>query len=201
MQFKIKNTTFKISFTFFALILLLLKAEDLKMYLLIYTFALLHEFVHLFFIFKLSVPPKIFSLTLLGGTIIRQDNTHVSFEKEIIINISAPMCNLLFCVFFLFLKKCLGLNYSFIDEIIYINLILGCFNMLPYYNFDGGNALRNLLLLKISRRTTENILTVTSVIVTFIFSLTSVYVFFSYSQNISLIIISIYLLMMIVFKK
>ena len=71
MQFKIKNTTYKISFTFLALILFALTTDKGKTVITLLFFAIAHEIVHLLFIYHFSVAPKEVAFTLFGADIKR----------------------------------------------------------------------------------------------------------------------------------
>ncbi len=199
MQFKIKNTDYKISFSFFALILLMITVNKTLFSLFIFVF--IHELIHLLFINLFSVAPKKVSFTLFGANILRDFKSAKNNNSEIVINLSAPIFNIfiyvacyIFSFYFpQFTKQLLGISE--------INLSIGLFNLIPFYNFDGGNALRCFLLKYADEKTTELILTITSVIVTIIFSFVSVYVIIYYRYNISLVFISLYMIISIIFKK
>lgn len=199
MQFKIKNTKIKISFTFFAFILLAITIDTEHTYLLLILFALIHELIHLIFIKLLSVAPKKISLTLFGANIIRSITTTGSYNSEILINLSAPISNLVFGLIFYLIY-----NYVTNDPIIRknaeINLTLGVFNLIPFYNFDGGNALRNILLKYLNNEFSEKIMTIISIIITVIFSFVSMHIFFNCNSNFSLILVSIYMIFTLAFK-
>ena len=201
MRFKLKGTEVTISFTFLALVLLTITVKNLNSLSLVLAFAPLHEAVHLLFICILSSPPKFFKLTLFGACIVRGEGVGRSCFREIIINASAPLFNLLAGLLF----YCLGqLNWGrgeVYNNLYEINLVLGLFNLIPYYNFDGGNALFYLLSAFISQERVNKIITILSVIVAILFSSLSAYVFFQYKRNYALVIMSIYMLLSLVFKK
>lgn len=193
MQFKIKNTEVKISFSFFALVLLFLTLDSDRNFLLILAFALLHELVHILFITLLSSAPKKVNFTLFGADILRDNSSNINYNSEIIINASAPIFNLI--VWFL------CFNNPELTEIAEINLVLGVFNLLPFYNFDGGNALNNLLLKYLSVNVAEKLMTVVSVLVTVAFSFLTIVIFVEFKHNFSLMFISAYMIFCIIFKK
>lgn len=198
MHFKIKNTDFKISFTFFALILIFTACDKIYIFLPVILFSLFHESVHLLFLCVFCSPPKKITLSLFGADMQRRENSSASLAQEFIINISAPLANIILGIVFAIISKQTKLELS---EFSQMNFVLGIFNLLPFYNLDGGNALKNILLMKIGEDTSEKILTVTSVIVTVLFSILSVYVFFYEQQNYMLLILSGYFTAMIIFKK
>lgn len=199
MQFKIKNTLYEISFSFFALILLLLTFSKDKSNLMVFLFAFLHELVHLFFIYKYSLAPKKVSFSLFGANIIREVRVHNNIKQELLINLSAPLFNLFSGIIFYFLNIFKG--NSIILNLSLINTVLGLFNLIPFYNFDGGNALKCILSDRISEKTTEIIMLFISIIITLFFSFASVYIFFNFQHNVTLIFVSFYMIFSIVFKK
>lgn len=200
MQFKIKNTTYKISFTFLALLLLALTSNQNYRILLFMLFAIAHEIVHLIFIFIFSIPPETIVFSLFGANISRKTATTKSINSEIIINLSAPVFNIITGAFFQLLSENY-INNKLFNEIATVNYCLGFFNLMPFYSLDGGNALKYVLLSFINEKQSENILFVLSLLVTMIFSFLSVYIFLNYQQNYSLIIMCIYMFLSIIFKK
>lgn len=201
MQFKVNNTAYKISFSFFAVILLALSTDKEKTILLILLFAGLHEAVHLIFIYCLSVPPKKVSLSLLGANITRATNASTSLNSEILINISAPVFNISTGAFFQLLSVKLSEYSALFSEFALINFVLGLFNLIPFYTFDGGNALKYFLLKLCNEKATEQIVTAISLSVTVFFSFASIYIFLNYQHNFSLLIMCAYMFIAIIFKK
>ncbi len=199
MQFKIKNTVCKISFSFFALILLILTLTDDFSFFLVFLWAVLHELVHLIFITAFSCAPEKITFSVFGADIVRGNKLHTTIEKEFIINLSAPVLNLVIGIFLFYLDN--KSSNNIISKSAEANLVLGLFNLLPFYNFDGGNALRCLLNKIIVENITEKILTIMSVITATLFSVVSTYIFFNLNQNPSMIIISVYMFACIIFKK
>lgn len=201
MQFKIKNTTYKISFTFLALILYVLTINKSRIIGILLLFAILHEMVHLIFIYCFSVAPEMVTFNLLGANIKRGVTASFKINSEIIINASAPVFNILTGVVFCLFSKLFTDYQLILTEISNINLVLGCFNLIPFYTFDGGNSLKYVLLKFFCEKKTEKIITSVSLIVTVGFSFVSIHIFLNYQHNFSLIIMCIYMFLSIIFKK
>jgi Zn-dependent protease len=199
MQFKIKNTTYKISFTFLALILFVLTTNKSGTIFLLLLFAILHEIVHLIFIYRFSVAPKKVGFTVLGANISRGLSLTNNINSEIIINLSAPVFNIVTGVFFQLLSIS-DYNQIF-TEIAEVNFALGFFNLIPFHNFDGGATLKYILLKYIDEIKTEQILTWVSLIITVTFSFISIHIFLNYKHNFSLFLMCIYMFISIIFKK
>ena len=199
MQFKIKNTTYKISFTFLALILFVLTTNKSRTLVLLLLFAILHEMVHLIFIYRFSVAPEKVDFTLLGANISRGLSVTNNINSEIIINLSAPVFNIATGAFFQLLSIS---EYNLIfTEIAQVNFTLGFFNLIPFHTFDGGATLKYILLKHIDEIKTEQILTWVSLIITVTFSFISIHIFLNYKHNFSLFLMCIYMFISIIFKK
>ena len=201
MQFKIKSTTYKVSFTFLGLILFALTTDNSRTVSLLLLFAVVHELVHLIFICLFSFAPKEVSFTLLGASIRRGAAATNNLNSEIIINICAPVFNVATGVFFHLLSRQI-INYeNILSEIASVNLTIGFFNLIPFYTFDGGNALKYLLLKFLSFKQVEEMITCISLLVTVIFSFITIHIFLNYQHNFSLLAICIYMFLSIIFKK
>lgn len=201
MQFKFKSTTYKISFTFLGLILFALTTQNSKTVIILLLFAVIHELVHLMFIYRFSLPPDEVSFTLFGANIRRGTAATNNLNSEIIINASAPVFNIATGAFFYHLSRCITKYESTLGEIASVNLIIGFFNLIPFYTFDGGNALKYLLLKFLSSKQVEQVLTCVSLVVTVAFSFVSIHIFLNYQHNFSLFAICIYMFLSIIFKK
>lgn len=201
MQFKIKNTTYKISFTFLALVLFALTVSKSRTVGILLLFAILHEMVHLAFIYRFSIAPEKVSFTIFGANISRNITASNNTNSEIIINACAPVFNIATGAVFYHLSKLFSDYQLTLTEISYVNFVLGCFNLIPFYTFDGGNVLKYILIKFFSEKSTEQILTYVSLVVTVAFSFVSIHIFLNYQHNFSLIIMCIYMFLSIIFKK
>ena len=200
MQFKIRNTEIKLSFSFFALLLLFLTIDFDRRLILAILFAIIHEAIHLIFINKFSVAPKKVSFNLFGADILRCNDGVINYNTEILIHLSAPLFNLTLSVVFYLLHEYLNSEVLLVYSA-EVNFVLGIFNLIPFYNFDGGNALNNLLLKFCNTKATDLVMTTISVIVTILLSIASVIVFVKFKHNSSLVLISGYMIFSIIFKK
>lgn len=104
--------------------------------------------------------------------------------KKLIIALAGPFINLLFIILFIILKQK--------SILIYINIIILIFNLLPIYPLDGGRILKYFLAIFCGRRKAYSITYVISNIVailaTFSILLLSIYV-----KNFSYIFILVYI--------
>lgn len=101
---------------------------------------LLHEFGHCFAAHYYKVEAKEIILNpLFGAAMIRPPQNALI---ETVIALSGPMANLLL-IPFLYFASCW--IHCFFETILYGNLIIFGFNLLPLYPLDGGRVVRAIL--------------------------------------------------------
>ena len=199
MQFKFGNTRIIISFTFFALIIILISLNKTEFLYSTIIFAILHEIGHLLALkyFKISIEE--FKVSLFGGNIKILNNNKIQYYQNAIISFCGPLVNLFFFVLFYLLN--IFLKNKFINEIYVINLVLATFNLLPFYNFDGGKILTSILMNFLQEKTVNYIITITSFIILIPFTYLAVYIFMLDSKNFYLLVSAVLMLLTIIFKK
>lgn len=184
MHFKIKSVTVNISFTFFAVILLVICFDNERFLLISILSSFLHELVHIIFILICGGGISEFSLTLLGGKIKRNQNLRLNYLKEAIISLSAPAANIIAG----------ALTYTLGLEIVgTVNLIIGIFNILPFYDFDGGRGLSYLLSVCLDHSLIIKITDITSVISVVLISFCAIALIYNRNPSYSLIILCFYM--------
>ena len=199
MQFKFGNTRIIISFTFFALIIILISLNKTEFLYSTIIFAILHEIGHLLALkyFKISIEE--FKISLFGGNIKILNNNKIQYYQNAIISFCGPLVNLFLFVLFYLLN--IFLKNKFINEIYVINLVLAAFNLLPFYNFDGGKILASILMNFLQEKTVNYIITITSFIILIPFTYLAVYIFMLDSKNFYLLVSAVLMLLTIIFKK
>lgn len=185
MHFKIKSANVKISFTFFAIILLVICFDNEKILLFSLIFSLVHEIVHVIFIYLCGGGVDEFSLTLFGGNIKRKQNYKLSNIKEAIISLSAPATNLFVGVLFLL---------GGFQTVGYVNLVLGIFNVLPFYDFDGGRGVYYILSNHLDHTKIVKILNITSILSVSLITTVTVTLFLNQKIGISILVLSVYMI-------
>lgn len=194
MRFKVKNTEVYLSFTFFAVFLILLCVGQLKICLYSLISSLIHEAIHIIFILVFSGDISNITLSGFGANIRRANEDLLTPLKEAIISFSAPVFNLILSfVSFLIYKKSTPFGA--------VNIVIGLFNLLPYYTFDGGRGLSFLLKSHLNEKSITILLDILSVCVTILFSFTSVYVFFHHNRNVTLLFLSVYMIANLFIQK
>lgn len=199
MQFKFGNTRIIISFTFFALIIILISLNKTEFLYSTIIFAILHEIGHLLALKHFKISIEEFKISLFGGNIKILNNNKIQYYQNAIISFCGPLVNLFFFVLFYLLN--IFLKNKFINEIYVINLVLAAFNLLPFYNFDGGKILASILMNFLQEKTVNYIITITSFIILIPFTYLAVYIFMLDSKNFYLLVSAVLMLLTIIFKK
>ena len=199
MQFKFGNTRIIISFTFFALIIILISLNKTEFLYSTIIFAILHEIGHLLALKHFKISIEEFKVSLFGGNIKILNNNKIQYYQNAIISFCGPLVNLFFFALFYLLN--IFLKNKFINEIYVINLVLAAFNLLPFYNFDGGKILASILMNFLQEKTVNYIITITSFIILIPFTYLAVYIFMLDSKNFYLLVSAVLMLLTIIFKK
>ena len=199
MQFKIKNTKVTISFTFFALIIISISIDKTEFLYESIIFAIAHEIGHIIALKFFRVNIEEFKVSLFGGNIKILNNNKIKYCQSAFISLSGPLVNIFFCVLFCILNS--FFEFKFIYNVFVINLVLAIFNLLPFYNFDGGKILSSILLNFINEKSVDIILTITSIVVLIPFSYLAIYIFILDYKDFNLLVASVFMLLTIIFKN
>ena len=199
MQFRIKKINVTISFTFFALILLVVVFRKSELLYLTCIFAILHEIGHLIALRKAGVIITGFKISCFGANIKTENLKKIKAKEEVMILLLGPIVN--FCFFVLFFILNIFFNEEIFSQIYLVNLCLFVFNMLPFYNFDGGKIIEVLLKNKFNEKASNIAITCISFIVLIPFCWFSIKVFLLNNNNFYYLIVSALMLLTIILKK
>lgn len=194
----------KIDLTIIIFLLLFCITSQIEIYLILMLFACVHELGHLCAGLLLGFKTKEIQISPIGMRIefkpqceeynkkIKKGNTLTI--KRGIVALAGPLTNfIIICIIIIAMK----LNETlFLSElcitIIYANFLIAIFNLIPIYPLDGGRIIKEILHmivgLKKSYTYSYKISKITIIILTAISSITILYI-----QNISIIIILVYL--------
>ena len=192
--------TVSINLKVFLFAVLFYFTKQIQIYALLMIFALIHEMGHLICGLLLGFKPKALKIMPLGISIeFRVENEdynkkiklgNILAVKKMIIALAGPITNLLIILICLITKKYFE-NELYI-KIIYTNILIAVFNMLPIYPLDGGRILKQFIKIKKgvidSLQYTYIIQNVLMIILTFTASI-AIY----YLENISILLIIMYL--------
>ena len=140
----------------------------------------------------LNLKPKTINIMPFGVTIVFEEYNSIKkiHIKKTIIALAGPLTNIL-VVLFTILTRFEFLYISF-DKIVYSNILIAVFNLLPIYPLDGGRIIKNIISIKTNRKkalkVTNTISNITMIILTALVSILILYI-----KNIGLVLMLGYL--------
>ena len=189
---------FKIDLKIFLFLILFYFTNQIETYVLIILFAIIHELGHLIAGLALGMQPESIKLMPYGLSIsfkiIPKDynkkiGTGNLLEiKKIIVAVAGPLTN--FIIILITFKLKINLFSNLV--IVYANLLIMIFNLIPIYPLDGGRILKGILHMLVGKKFSEkyinNISFIALLVVTFIGSI-GIY----YLKNIAIFFIILFL--------
>ena len=187
----------KIDLKIFIFLIVFILTKQIKIYSFLMLFAFIHELGHLFAGIVLKFKPESFKIAPYGFSI--RFNTYESNNKlsikKLIIAIAGPVTNLIlaiiFYTYYIITKQNVLMNIP-IELLIYSNILIMIFNLIPIYPLDGGRIIKEITYLsKNSERSymlTNKISNVTIILLT----IASSFLILFY-KNFAIIIILAYL--------
>ncbi len=196
MKFSFLGTKIYVSFFFMAAVTIML-ATDRTGYMLPTLFAvIIHEAAHLFVMWVQDCAPL--SVRLIPASVQINKKFSFSHKNDILIAAAGPAANLLLC-------GCLYFNYAAFGNmtVLYyslLNLIIGCFNLLPVKGLDGGTILYNIICKFKGQEKAALIMRIITLILAAAVIFVAVTLTFRHKFNISIYIVGIYLFIMSLMK-
>lgn len=184
----------KVDLKIFLFMVIFYFTKQIEIYVALMIFALIHEMAHLicglalkFKPTSIKINPCGFQISFLISASEYNANGKVKLSiKKIIIALAGPITNLIIAFIAIIIPK---FN---IDTVIYANILLAIFNLLPIYPLDGGRILQEAVRIKRGKQKSYEITNlvsrITVIILTIISSITILYI-----HNIAIVIILAYL--------
>lgn len=189
---------FKIDLKIFLFLLLFYITKQIHIYAILMLFAFIHELGHLLAGILLGMKPDKLEIMPLGISISfrvlpKDYNYKVKFGnifevKKIIVALAGPLTN------FIIVVLALNLNLEIVSNmiIIYCNLLLMIFNLLPIYPLDGGRILNSVLYILFGKIKSEQMINNISFAVLMLITISSSIIVYAF-KNISIFLIVIFL--------
>lgn len=188
--------------------------SQLDIYLVLMIFALIHELGHLCAGIILGYRPKEIKINPLGFKmeLEEKDESNIGTKeasiKRAIIAIAGPMTNLIIIFIIIFLTNTILGIQDFkmwnitTQDIIYANMLIGIFNLIPIYPLDGGRALKEILYLTIGfKKSYKSTYLISKTTIIFLTVLASIGVLFIHNISIALIVAYLWIIMIAESRK
>ena len=189
----------KIDLKIFLFTILFWFTKQIELYALLMAFAFFHEIGHLVCGLMIGVKPESIKINPLGFQIqfrtpvedynkkVKNGNEHAALDC--LIAIAGPLINIFMIIICLFLPQSLDPART---TIVYANLLLAIFNLLPVYPLDGGRILKEMVhILKGKEKSYEIVNTVSKATVITLTVIASIAILSIH--NIALLLILAYL--------
>lgn len=162
--------------------------NNLNIYLMFLFFVLIHEISHLIVGLMIGGKAEKIHITPLGVSLEMYSYGKSSSLNKILFYLSGPLINLIFAFMFFYLK----IDMNFKEQLIYTNLAICFFNLLPILPLDGGKILKEIFNILFKAEKSNDIIIIFSKIFLGIISL--IYsVLIIKVKNIYILILLIYL--------
>ncbi len=142
MIFKIFGIRVRISYLFAVIVTIMLFLDQSRLFLPTTLAVFLHECAHLAVMKFYGCAPTEIALVPAGIQIVKRFSARINEENTILI--AGPLCNFLLFGVFCALAGCYRTDRLYTYAA--VQLVVGCFNLLPAQGLDGGGLLYNFFL-------------------------------------------------------
>ena len=189
----------------FIFVAIFILTRQIKIYGIIMLFSIFHELGHMLAGIILGFKPDTIEIMPFGLSISfksKQENYNKKIGnatlltlKKTIIAISGPFTNLDFILIFsIFPNSILGMER---ELIIYANIIIGIFNLIPIYPLDGGRIVKNIVNIIYGRKEAyEYANLISNITISILTAISSILIL--YLKNIAILLIISYLWILVI---
>ena len=192
--------TININLKIFLFAIIFYFTRQIEIYAILMIFAFLHEMGHFICGLILGLKPKSlkimpFGLCMEFNVLCSDYNKKIKYAskfaiKKMIIALAGPITNVLIVIGCVLFKN--KIDVLLYNNIVYANLLIAIFNLLPIYPLDGGRVIKEILyVIRGNKRSNEDINIISNISVIIITMIASIAIY--YYQNIGILFIIIYL--------
>ena len=185
----------KINLQIFLFIIIFILTHQIEIYAWVMLFAFIHELGHMLAGLLLKLKPKTLSLMPFGISITFEAYGYKKLIeiKKIIIALAGPLTNFLIAA----LVAVLHIDTNLKHTIIYSNILIGIFNMLPLYPLDGGRILKGIIRSRVSKIKSEEIINkISNLVIILLTAISSIAII--YFKNLAILFILAYLWIIVI---
>lgn len=185
----------RVNLQIFLFIIIFALTHQIEIYGWIMLFAFIHELGHMFAGIILKLKPKSLSFMPFGISITFETYEYEKLIeiKKILIAIAGPLTNLIVCIITAFLH----IEDKTKELIIYSNILIGLFNLIPLYPLDGGRILKGMIRLKYEKIQSDRIVNkISNILIIVLTAIASIMIL--YLKNIAILFVIIYLWVIII---
>lgn len=198
----------RINLKIFLFILIFILTKQIKIYGVLMLFAFIHELGHMLVGILLGFKPDKLEIMPYGVSAsfnVKYEDYNKKIKrgnmlaiKKLLIALAGPLTNFIITIIFLVVN----VNFFGIERelVIYSNILIGIFNLIPIYPLDGGRVIKNILHIIVglqnSYEYTNQISKITICLLTAICSITILYI-----KNVALLLILAYLWYLVIIEN
>lgn len=200
----------KINLKIFLFLIIFIITGQIKIYALLMLFAFIHELGHIAMGIILGFKPESISIIPTGFSVqfkAESENYNVKIRcanlltvKKILIVIAGPLVNAIIVICTMIYYKVTGNVYIFdiqLNLIIYSNILIFIFNLIPIYPLDGGRILEGIIHIYCGTYQSYVITNKISNIIVILLTVASSILVLIY-KNIAIVVIIIYLWILVI---
>lgn len=198
----------RINLKIFLFVLIFILTKQIKIYGILMLFAFIHELGHMIVGILLGFKPEKLEIMPYGVSVgfnVKCEDYNKKIKKgnmlaikKLIIALAGPLTNFIITIIFLMIN----INFFGIERelVIYSNILIGIFNLIPIYPLDGGRAIKNILHITVglqnSYEYTNQISKITICLLTGVCSIVILYI-----KNIAILLILAYLWYLVIVEN
>lgn len=185
----------RVNLQIFLFIIIFMLTHQIEIYAWIMLFVFIHELGHMIAGILLKLKPKSLNIMPFGISITFEAYGYRKLIeiKKIVVAIAGPITNFLIAIVTIFLHIKIDLKQT----IIYSNILIGIFNLIPIYPLDGGRILKGIIKLRLYKIKTDEIINkISNLMIIILTAISSISIL--YFKNISILFILIYLWLIVI---
>ena len=190
---KIADISIEIGLWFPAMAVLMLTLDESALTVHCLLASAIHEGGHFLTMLCCGDRPRRLVFDGFGVRVERETGNRLSYTAAAAVSLSGPFTNLL-CAAML----CI---FGGLTEGVLVHMIIGGFHLLPISSLDGGEALYSLLCCRMTEEKAHRVLLWLSIMVLLPLSAVGFFLLFDTGYNISLLVLTVYLILLLIFKE